>query len=71
MKLDFIALLPELEIETDSEHGEIEAVFLDGEDVSNKTVAELVLTYFGSSWKEKIILETEKAIEAKNEKKGM
>lgn len=70
MKLDFSVLLPELEVETNSEHGEIDRVFLDGQDFSNRSVAELIMAHFGEyCWREKIILETESALEATKERR--
>lgn len=70
MKLEFAKLLPEVEIVTDSEHGEIVEVYFDGDPVADISVADFVMRFIGEEkWRELVILETEKATEAMAEEK--
>lgn len=57
MKLTITIQLPDVEVETFSEHGEIDAVLFDGNDVANKSVAEFIMLIVGEhKWREKVII---------------
>lgn len=73
MKLFLELELPFVEVETDSGHGEIEAVWLDGDDWANKSVAEFVRACFGSefSFAQRLSNAHDLAIEANQEERAI
>lgn len=58
--------LPFVEVETHTGHGEIEAVWMDGDDWANKSVAEFVRACFGSdsAFRQALIIAEENARES-------
>jgi hypothetical protein len=56
MKLTFEIDLGEVEVDTNSEHGSIDAVWVNGENLINKTVEEFLIEAFGGQrkWTQKV-----------------
>lgn len=58
MKIDITYDLGEVVIETDTNHGNVEAVFIDGLDVSDLTAVEMIIKVIGEEKWQQLISKT-------------